>query len=167
MGFWSGLIKVIQGRPVFEPQSPESQSQETTMPPVGETPVAASVDTSGRKILPEIEIAHVKSHIDEPHMEVRVWATNRSAVEIELDKITIAGVTTETDRILMPGEGREILIYKGSALTDDSHRKATLRYKTRDTGDYFEADYHVEYHHDSRGIYEVEELRPIHPIRDV
>lgn len=165
MGFWSGFMKVMQGKPVFEAPAGGQRAEEPATP-VAET-ASTVVDSAGRKIIPEVQIDHCKSHIDGTEMTVTAWMTNRSEVEIELDKIIIAGATMEIDRILSPQEGREARIYKGSAPTDDRHHTANLRYKRRDNGDYFQADFRVEYHRDSQGFYEIEELHSIRPIRDI
>ena len=165
MGFFNGFMKVLQGKPVFE--APENK--------LGEEEVASSVAANQKKVvpqssaksIPEVTFDHCKSHIDGSEMEVTVWVTNTSAVEVELDKITMLGKTTELDRILMPNQGYEATLYKGEVAKSDDDEMAHLQYKQRKNGDYFRADFTLEFNYDAKGFYEVEEFHPVSPVTDI
>ncbi len=165
MGFWNGLVKVAQGKPVFE-AAEESEKVGEQVSSVTKT-ASSGANPTGNKIIPEVQIEHCKSHTNGTDMEVTVWITNQSAVEIELDKIIMLGTTTEIDRILAPNEGREIRLYKGQVAKSDDNEMARLQYKQRDNGDYFQADFTIEFNYTSQGFYEVEEMHPVKQIRDI
>lgn len=164
MGLWRGLFKLAKGELIYSLPEEKNASAKGTSE---EKQKSTVLDEQGKKIIPTVEIKNCKSRLIEDSMEVTAWVTNISDVIIELDKITLVGETAELDRILSPNEGREIKLYRGKPPTDDSLHTAQLQYKRRDNGDYFRADFEVEYNRDSRGFYEVEELHPIHPLRDV
>ncbi len=166
MGFWSGLVKIAQGKPVFEtPGEQDDDRQQATAK--ADVSTATAVNSAGYKIIPEVSLEHCESHLNGDQMDVTVWVTNRSSVQIELDKVVILGLTTELDRILAPGEARELRFYRGKVPTNDDYHTANLYYKQMGSGDYFCADFTIEYDYDSQGFYEVEELHPVHPVRDV
>jgi hypothetical protein len=100
-------------------------------------------------------------------MAVTVWVTNRSSDEVELDKIVMLGQTTQLDQIFSAGQARELKFYKGKVPTTGSYHTANLYYKRRSDGDYFCADFTIEYDYDPQGFYKVEELHPINPVRDI
>ncbi|MCY1376973.1 hypothetical protein D9M69_645100 [compost metagenome] len=125
------------------------------------------VDEKGRKIIPEIRLERCKSYVDGSTMTVTVWATNVGQVEVELNKIEILGMSYGLDRFLNPGKAHEIMIYRGPAPTNDSYHEAVLHYKIVENGDYFAAEFMIEYNLESNGAYIVEELHPESVIRDV
>ncbi len=169
MGFWSGLVKVAKGKPVFEAPAEGQQNTEHTLASLDSTatPHDSLASRGGGKIIPEVEFEHCKSRVNGSEMEVTAWVTNRSPVIIELDKITMLGLTTELDRVLSPNEGREIRLYKGKAPTSSSDETAYLQYKQRDNGDYFQASFVMEFDYDSDGFYTVEEFRSVNPVKDI
>lgn len=168
MGFWSGLIKMAQGRPVFGTPEEQGGVKQSEIPATkSEASTVTAVNSDGHKIIPEVSFEHCQSHVSGDQMEVTVWVTNRSSVRIELDKIVMLGLTTELDRILAPGEARELRFYKGKVPTNDSYDTANLYYKQTSSGDYFCADFTIEYDYDPQGFYKVEEFHHVHPIRDV
>jgi hypothetical protein len=166
MGFWNGLVKMAQGKPLFEaPGEPSDDGQPAAAR--ADAPTTTAVNDAGYKIVPEVSLEHCESHLSGDQMDVTVWVTNRSSVPIELDKVVMLGLTTELDRILAPSEARELRFYRGKVPTSDDYHTANLYYKQRSSGDYFCADFTIEYDYDSQGFYEVEELHPVHPVRDV
>lgn len=169
MGFWNGFIKMAQGKPVFDAAGGRDGQGQPASPATNAnaSSTASATDVSGYKIIPEISLEHCKSHLSGSEMEVTVWVTNRSTVELELDKMVMLGMTMQLDRFLAPGEARELRLYKGKTPTDDNYHTANLYYKQVSSGDYFCADYTIGYNYDSEGFYEVKELHPIRPVRDV
>ncbi len=169
MGFWNGLVKIAQGKPVFDTQNQQSGAGQQTSPtttPKSSDAVTA-VNSAGYKIIPEVTIEHCETHLNGNEMEVTVWATNTSSVEIELDKIVMLGVTLQLDRFLGPGQAHQLRLYKGKVPTNDSYHTANLYYKQVKSGDYFCADFRLEYDYDPKGLYKVEEFHPIRPVKDV
>ncbi|HET8884118.1 MAG TPA: hypothetical protein VFM68_01465 [Candidatus Saccharimonadales bacterium] len=162
MGFWQALGKMAQGKPVFEtPTEPNTQdSTNQTAPPVSQDPNKTPVDGNGRKIIPAIRIEHCKTYRNGPRIDVRAWVTNASDAEIEIEKIEVMGDNVDVDRRLRPQQSHEVVLYKGPAPTNDYEHKANVHYKLVSSGDYFRADYRIEYNQESDGTYSVETLHP-------
>lgn len=168
MGLWNGLVKIAQGKPVFEAADQRGEVKRQASSAVKSAPSSgAAVDSTGHKIIPEVVIEHCETHLNGSEIDVTVWATNTSSVEIELDKIVMLGMTCELDRFLGPGEAHQLRLYKGTAPINENYHKANLYYKQVKSGDYFCADFMVEYDYDAKGFYIVDELHPIRPVRDV
>ncbi|MNH50385.1 hypothetical protein D3C87_1355000 [compost metagenome] len=177
MGFFDSLGRMFKGEPIFVDESKkDGQNDDNDDPWRQDDPAEESqeapmksllVDEKGRKIIPEIRLEHCKSHVNGSIMTVTAWATNTGDVEVELDKIEILGMRYEIDRFLNPGKSHEITIYKGPAPTNDAHHEAILHYRIVKNGDYFAAEFMVEYNRESSGIFIVEELHPESVIRDV
>lgn len=177
MGFFDGLGRMFKGEPIFIDESKkDGQSNDNDDPwrqddptPEGQAVPAKSllVDAKGRKVIPTIRLDHCKSYVNGSTMTVTAWATNTGDVEVELDKIEMLGVRYELDRFLNPGKAHEVTIYKGPAPTDESYHEAILHYKIVKNGDYFAAEFMIEYNRESNGVYIVEELHPESVIRDI
>lgn len=176
MGFFDGLGRLIRGKPIFIDKPKDSDDDfsddpwKDDEPAVKEdTPVKKSlfIDEKGRKIIPQIRLEHCKSHINGDEMTVIVWATNTSAVEVEIDRVEMLGIRYKIDRFLKPQEAHELLLYKGKVPTSDASHKAILQYKIVENGDYFAAEFMVEYNLESNGQYIVEDLHPEPVIRDI
>lgn len=167
MGFWKALGKMAQGKPVFE--TPTDPANQPTTPVTGQTAADPLHDAHGKKIIPMIKIEHCKTHHLGTNVEVKAWIGNDSATEIELEKVEMMGHDSNLDRRLTPGRSREVLLYKGPALTNDHNDIARIHYKIIANGDYFRADYRIEYSYDSsEGTYSVETLHPEnYGVRDV
>jgi hypothetical protein len=157
----------MPGQPVFEAPEDEKHIKHPLASMAGPSPTATPVDGAGYKIIPGVSLEHCEPHMNGAEMDVTVWATNQSNVEIELSKIVILGMTTQLDRFLGPGEAHQLRLYRGKVPTNDSYHTANLYYKQVRSGDYFCADFTIEYTYDPKGFYTVEELHPIEPVRDV
>lgn len=167
MGFWSGLTKIMQGQPVFEVPEEEKQAKHQVTSIAGPSVTATPVDRAGYKIIPEVLFEHCESHLNGSELNVTVWATNTSPAEIKLDKVVMLGMTTQLDRFLTPGEAHQLQLYQGKAPTSDSYHMANLYYKQVSSDDYFCADFMIKYDYESEGFYTIDELRPVHPVRDM
>lgn len=179
MGFFDALRRLTRGEPIFTDESkkddqtndnddPWQQDDQAQAKGDQDTPVKSLlIDERGRKIIPEIRLEHCKSYINGSVMTVTAWATNTGEVEVELDKVELIGMRYELDRFLNPGQGHEIMLYKGPVVMDDSHHEAILHYKIVENGDYFAAEFMIEYNLESNGVYLVEELHPPPVIRDI
>ncbi len=159
MGFWGNLL---QGKPAFEDEHAASQPNET----MSTDSADRVVDVRGKKILPQVSIDHVKSRIQGSSVTTTAWIKNLSTLEIELDKITVLSAKREIDRRLRPQESHEITIYTGPVSKSDHDSKAILQYKIVDNGDYFSAEYRIEFHYESDGSYVIEEFHTDY-IRDI
>lgn len=176
MGFWNAIGKIAQGKPVFEVSADEQQEQQQGVPPEvhqaeQSTSQAAAnpyVDAGGRKVIPSIRMERVAIHRNGPTETVRVWITNTSPFEIELDKIDLLGQRREIDRRLRSGEGHEVIVYEGPVLKDDHATKSILQYKITGNGDYFSLEHQLEYHFQgSDQTYSISEFRESYPVRDI
>lgn len=170
MGFWNAVNKMVQGKPVFEDQptvrdkitGADEQPQGEATP--GNNPF---VDQHGKKIIPEVEVGQVESHVQGETITVTAWIKNLSVFVIELDKITILSRKTEIDRPLSPQQAHEVTLYKGSVLKNDNDHKVILQYKIVENGDYFSVEYVCEFKYESNGTYTVKALRPAYGVRDI
>lgn len=172
MGFWQGVMKMIQGKPVFEAPAGTKEStlppkpdmyQATHTPQASPTPLAPTPPTAPQPhVTPTFTLTHCKSDINGNTIEVTAWLTNTSKVDIEIDKCAILGRTTEIDRRLSPGGAHQAVLYRGPVPTTDHAHKANIFYKSIHENEYYRADFMVEYNRESDGTYTVEELHPEH-----
>lgn len=176
MGFWDVVGRMAQGKPAFE--DPNASSAAQSVPP---TPVAPSsapapayplnktpVDASGRKIIPEISIHNCRSYLNGNRIEVRAWVKNHSEYEIEIDKVSLLGSTTQLDRRLRPGESHEMKFYQGAVPTTDRNDNASVDYILVRSNDYFRAEFMIEFEYiANQKIYLVEEFHPEDHVRDI
>lgn len=178
MGLWNFISKMAQGKPIFEEPAQQEQGErgwadksdqpgwkpEPAQPAANPSPF---IDDKGRKILPIITIERCKSHVNGQYIDVTAWLTNASELEIELDRMVMIDAKTEIDRRLRPQEGHEVTLYRGRLPRDDRAHKAQLYYKIVQNGDYFCADFMIEYNRESNGTFTVEEFHPDNIIHDV
>lgn len=172
MGFWQGMMKMIQGKPVFEAPAgtkepvrpPIPDMYASTHTPQAQTPVVPTPppNTQQPHVTPTFTLTHCKSDINGDNIEVTGWLTNTSKVDIEIDKCVILGRTTEIDRRLSPSGAHQAVLYRGPIPTNDHEHKANVFYKSIHENEYYRADFMVEYNRESDGTYTVEELHPEH-----
>ncbi len=165
MGFFKALGKMIQGRPVFEvPAGTKASSSDQTVPQSQAPPVTASQPASPAqpKTIPTFMLQHCETRVNGNMMDVVIWATNMSDVDIEIDKCVILDTKIRIDRQLGPGRAHEITIYRGPIPKTNLAHKANIFYKSIRANEYFRVDFMVEYNHESDGTYTVEELHPEH-----
>lgn len=167
MGFLSGLGRVLAGKPVF--QDGESTSGGSSSAAGGQTVKAGETprDNQGRKIIPEFEIENCKPDDNGSRVDISAKITNTSDARVELDKIILWGQKYELDYRFEPHQSRQMWLYRGPAVRTNSYHTANLIYKLVDSGDYFQADYEIEYDLESDGSYSLSELHLIRPVRDV
>lgn len=147
-----------------------SDNEQSVDQPVTEEPDPYR-DTSGRKILPEIEIERCKSNLssNSDHLDVWVVLKNESEFDAEVTRINFLG-RSAAGCFLRAGESREIRIYSGDTPKNDSYHTAQVQYKVLGNGDYFQADHHVEYKYEQDGddsYYIPEEFHITRPVRDI
>lgn len=162
MSFWSGLSKLIQGKPVFEVPS-EGASNEN----VSGVRKSELIDGSGRKVTPQLRVEHCKSYVNGDTMQTMAWLVNNSAYAVKVDKVVLMGSTTHVDRHLDSGEGHQVQLYSGPVAASDHDHKASVYCTIVENGDYFRTDYMVEYNRESNGTYTVEELHAEPAVFDI
>jgi len=119
-----------------------------------------------RKIVPEVEVERLEVHESGDRMELWAHIQNHSQFEVQVGRVNILGQRLDVGRFLKAGERYEVKIYAGPMPKDDSYHKAEFFFKITENGDYFCADHRIVYgFHD--GHYVPEDLKLIHPIRDV
>jgi hypothetical protein len=174
MGFFKTLGKMIQGRPVFDPPAGVREALDTERavtvdqtPPVVE-PASEPSREEGIRTLPTFMLRHCQSHINGDKMDVTVWVTNTSDVDIEIDKCVIVDTKTEIDRRLSPGQAHEVTLYRGPIAKTDHAHKANIFYKSIKANEYYRVDFSVEYNREADDRYTVEEIHPEHyPVKDL
>lgn len=129
-------------------------------------------DSSGRKILPALEIVRVEPYLSSDQKRVEIWLTihNDSKFQIELTHITNFGASLGQNQFFKPGESHKIRTFRGEVLRDHSHTAITVDYKIDENGDYFRCEYVVEYRQRNDGqrdYFEPVDCRRIGPPRDV
>lgn len=170
MGFFDGLRKMIQGKPVFEDPNPPQTDRPVTARDQFDTQVATPAVPPPAKVLtpqqtkvtPTFDLRHCQTHIDGDNITVTIWVTNASSVDIEIDKCVMLDTKTEIDRRLSPGQAHEVILYKGQIPKTDHAHQANIFYKSIRENEYFRVDFMVEYTRQSDGTYIVEDLHPEH-----
>lgn len=168
MGFLEGLSRFLNGKPVFQAGSDSGEPNEVNAqasPPTD--PTKTPVDAAGYKIIPKIELSHAQTRRNGPEMTTTVWVNNTSDQKIRIEHSHILGQKQQFNRDLEPGEGHEIMVYRGPVATDEHNDKAQIVYKLVASDDLFQGDYFVEFARESDGVYLPEELHEEGPTRDV
>jgi len=160
MGFFDGLGRLLQGKPVFQNSSAQ-QSQ-----PPQEDGAPATAQPTKSKIVPVVAITRVTCRQSGSRMDVYAVLQNQSSEQITLDKIRLLNTIRELDSVLRAGETRDYMLYSGERLRDQYKDQAELVYKDP-SGDYFAAIHDVIFHLESDKTYSVDDLRLHLPIRDV
>jgi hypothetical protein len=167
MGLFKTLGKMFQGESLFDVPSDAPQRLDTAQtsslintPPTREEPPVTPGQEEAVRAIPIFTIEHCRSHIDGDNMDVTVWVTNTSDVDIEIDKCVILDTKIEIDRRLSPGQAHEIVLYRGPIAKNDLAHKANIFYKAIKANDYLRVDFSVEYNREADDRYVVEELHP-------
>lgn len=162
MGFWQGLGRLIAGKPVFQ----DGSTTPTTAAAPATPTTPPLVDAHGYKIIPNIDLTHISSHLNGDTLTVTAWTTNASNQPIRIDTVEMLGGTQIIRRELAPSQAHELTLYQGPAPHDDHDTRALLRFCQLVDDDDFELVYYIKLHLESDGIYIVDELAPDGPPRD-
>lgn len=165
MGFFANLGKIIQGKPVYTADN-ASKSSSRTFDIYAARGEKSPVDEQGNKVIPNVTLEHCKTHFMGKNIQVTAWVQNNSDFEIELDRILMLRKKIKLDRHMHPGEGHEVKLYRGPILTHDNDTRAKLEYKLVDGGDYFCADFQIEFNRERDNEFSVEQFHP-ERIRDI
>jgi hypothetical protein len=162
MGFLKAFGNMMKGKPAFESPADTADALSTDKTTVSPQSPASADTPKQSKIIPTFTLEHCETHINGDMIDVTVWATNTSSVDIEIDKCVIIDTKTEIDRRLSPGHAHEITLYRGPIPTTNHAHKANIFYKSIRANEYFRVDFTVEYNRESNGTFTVEELHPEH-----
>lgn len=168
MGFLSGFGRMIVGKPIFENQS--SNTENVQQPTSGATPDPTNGglrDASGHKVLPQIDVAHIKSSRNGNNMTVEAWVTNHSELAIRLDDCYILHQRTQVHYALTPHQNHQVILYRGPIAANEHDAKAKLTFRILANTDEFEMDYRTEFYRNSDGTFMVEELHRLGNVRDI
>ena len=153
-GVFAVLGRILSGKPAFEDYSNALSTKQDTKNS-SESGVKY-VDDEGFKIFPKVYIQNVDFHASGNYAELWVDVLNDSPYQIHIDKIRLLGRTTELDFNLEPGRSRNLLAYKGEAITNKPDSRAELWYKIIDNNDFFMNRHTMIYSVDSEGAYSIE-----------
>lgn len=159
MGFFSTLNKIVHGKPLFETETDKEMANERVRE-------QTQILNNGRKTIPVIQIERTDCHSNGTNMTVRCEIRNDSSLEIELDKIRMAGMVRELDTRLRPYESWEFIVYSGKRPNNRSYSVAELNYKDL-LGDYFQARCAVEYKSEPDSTYSISRIKVAGPIKDI
>jgi hypothetical protein len=165
MGFFGALSKIIQGKPVFEVnQNQPQQSAPASVTPGQPVPTAPA--PAGPKVYPQLYIGRVECRMSGDDMDVDIFIKNASQVQLDLDRISILGTSRDLGTFLRPGEEREFRVYSGDRPRNASHNHVEIDVKTDPGGDYFKAEFTMDFKQEADGTYTVQRFRAIE-VRDV
>lgn len=156
MGFLDAVVKIIAGKPVFEPEGQQSGSGGQSVTP-----------PAGPKAIPVVRVGRVECNVSGQRLDVYADIHNESHDVVYLDRILLAGRNQELDSQLNAGQSRQYHIYAGPLLASPPHRNAELQYRKQADGDYF-ADFHeVRTKQEGSQGHLITELLLRGPVRDI
>ncbi len=161
MGFFSSLSKIVQGKPVFEPNQDKAQPGQPTaegVPNISATPTAQPPAASGPKVYPQVYIERVECQEPGTNMDCDVSIKNFSAGEVELDRIELFGKSHELNTLLRSGEAREFRVYSGPRPKTSNQTSCKIFYKDG-TGDYFCSEHYIEFQQMPDQTYTINRIR--------
>lgn len=180
MGFLTAIGRMLQGKPVFQvgdthgsddwdDNAPTIEYAEERKERRAEARSATSglVDAKGYKRPPVVSVVHVKTDLGGDRFDLWITLQNQSDRDTHLDKFSIFGGSFGLNHPLAARDRRAFRVYSGPLLKHDDYRQAELYYRDAPTGDYFRADYMIEYHFESDESYTPVEMKMIMPIRDI
>ncbi|HSE61031.1 MAG TPA: hypothetical protein VLA88_01910 [Candidatus Saccharimonadales bacterium] len=166
MGFFGALGKIIQGKPVFEPNQNTGQPQagSASAQPVAPQP-ASSSQRIGPKQQPEVEFEQVVCQTNGVHMECEVEIKNNSHGQVDLDRLQFLGTNHDLGTVLRAGEARQFRVYSGNRPNSTGYSKVELTVIDQ-TGDYWQLWYHIDFKAVGDGTYIVDRIR-LQQVRDI
>lgn len=170
-GFFESMKRVVQGKPVFEPED-ELAHQAMQHPNPVETPHASNehhslIQKGNDHTFPVVSIKRTVTRMNGANMQVHAYIVNTWPEPIELTKVHVLGKEHHLEAPLRPREEREFIIYDGPRPRNKT-TEADIEYKTHHEHDYFKAIHDVTfmYHQDDQ-TYSIDEMHLRMPIRDI
>lgn len=157
MSFWDFMNRMVNGQPIFDKR--DFRDEDGNPIPVGDdelhphanmysprTPEKLPVDEHGQEIYPTLQI--IKSWIHESGDYLDLWVTIKNSSDriLELETTDVIGQTIRCTHRFVPGQQRQIEVYKGLAPTNDYYKYATLYFKELTSGHYFNSAHQIRYH---------------------
>jgi hypothetical protein len=155
MGFFGGLFRALQGKPIFRVYS----GQNSLQPQVGPESV-------GQQAAPVVRLGRVECHSEGARTDVYADIHNESIQPIFLDEIRLMGGRRQLDNLLQPGQSHQFMVYSGSRANSLHQGYAELRYRTQ-TNEYFVAMNQIRFKHEPDGSFSVVEFLPAGQARSV
>ncbi len=168
--FFEGLKRLLVGQPVFkegEGVDGVEHKADARDAALEQPPVVDAVGRPGPKVIPEVIIERIEYRNDGDDMDVDAEIKNQSDRDVFVDQITILGQTRQIDRVLRPGEQREIPVYSGRRPNHRNYSNCDLKYRDETTGDYFSSGHFVEFEQEQDKTYVVKRIRFVPPVRDI
>lgn len=172
MTFFNGLLRMLQGKPIFDAQNQKPANGLSHTPPANATHSTeqavpqSSIQKNNPATFPTVHIVRTQTKIHGAGIQIYCYFQNAWNEELELGKLRFINSAHDLHFHLHPHNTREVLVYDGPALDREMGREALLDYKTK-AGDYFEAVYDIRYSRTSHNTYEITEMRLRLPIRDI
>lgn len=163
-GFFETMSRMFKGEPVFKSEDSVTSDAPTITPDTRPAKVRSS-RTDG-KLAPVVVIDRIECDIEKSHMTLTAEIKNRHSEQIFLDKILILNNHYELDRDMRAGEEHTFRIYNGPRPVDTHLTRCELRYRNT-AGDYFSAIHFVEFRKLQDGMYVVEQIRFLPPVKDI
>lgn len=167
MGFFDALSKIVKGEPVFTPGQPDGKQQSGDH--FGQTPAVpqpAPTAPAGPKVYPRLELGRVQCRMSGDDMEVEVEIQNNSNEQLDLDQVRMLGKSHDLGTQLRPGEEREFTLYEGDRPNNTSNSRVDITFRTVPGGDYFQAEFVIDFKQEADRTYSVQRFRPIQ-VRDI
>lgn len=168
MGFFDALGKIVKGEPVFTPGQPDGKQQPSDQ--FGQSPAQPQLNVptapTGPKEYPRLEMGRVQCRFNGDDMDVEVEIKNESSQQLDLDQVRMLGKGHDMGTQLRPGEEREFTLYEGDRPRSTGNSRVDITFRTMPGGDYFQAEFVIDFKQESDGTYSVQRFRPIQ-VRDI
>lgn len=172
MSFFKGVVRLLQGKPVFDSQSQTptnhllQKHKETSSQTEQQVNSPTTIQKNNPSTFPIVQIVRTETKAHGNNIQIYCYFQNTWSEELELGILRIFNEIRDLNFRLQAHATREILIYNGPSLDREKGREASLNYRTM-SGNYFEAVYEIHYTHTSHNTYEVKDMRLRLPIRDI
>jgi hypothetical protein len=155
MGFLGDLGKAFIGKPLSPASTPPASM------------AGSQNHDNGRKIIPQIELKSLHSHIQGNQLIVTAWVVNDSEQHIRIDTCHLLRQKRQLNHDLSPHESHQLILYQGPAPRDENEHHADIVYRLRDNGDSFQNSYRIDYHLEPSGMRTVNALEDEGYTRDI
>lgn len=189
------FIRAVQGKPLFDPQQPQSTGQTAFTPQLNnqnpytpynpnnpnqqsalpqaqpqssehEVEIEPKVNKGDYRTFPIVRVKGTNTRVYNGQMEIRCRIINDSPFRVDVDKTEIFENSAVIKYPLSPRQDKEFLIYKGPCMHDGDEDEMSIEYKT-ENGDYFKSIHDVKFHINADRSFSVDEIELRPPIRDI
>jgi hypothetical protein len=158
MGFWDFMNRMFDGKPIFDRR--DFRDEDGNPIPVDDADINPKshmysprpsnelpVDERGQEVYPNLQI--IRSGVHESGGEyLDLWVTikNNSDRTVELETTDVVGQKQRCAHRFVPGQQRQIEVYKGPIPQNDYYKYAILYFKEMPSGHYFNSVHQIIYH---------------------